>query len=99
MRFYIVAALLLVSTSLFAQTEGAIEMLRHDIKTEKVAIMTASLPLTEKEGEAFWQRKPVGSSKIQSSIFNSISPEHFFLKNSASEIQNSLTPPKVSPGR
>ena len=54
MRFYIVAALLLVSTTLFAQTEGAIEMLRHDIKTEKVAIMTASLPLTEKEGEAFW---------------------------------------------
>jgi hypothetical protein len=54
MRFYILAALLLVSTSVFAQTEGAIEMLRHDIKTEKVAIMTASLPLTEKEGEAFW---------------------------------------------
>ncbi len=54
MRYLFVAALLLVATSGFAQTEGVVEMLRHDIKTEKIAIMTASLPLTDKEGEAFW---------------------------------------------
>ncbi len=54
MRYLFAAALLLVATSAFAQTEGVIQMIRHDIQTEKVAIMTASLPMTSKEGDAFW---------------------------------------------
>jgi len=53
MRFTLVAALLLATSGVFAQ-ESAIELLRHDIRTEKVAIMTESLPMTEKEANAFW---------------------------------------------
>jgi hypothetical protein len=53
MKLLIAALLLLGPTSVFAQ-ESAIELLRHDITTEKVSILTESLPLTEKEGEAFW---------------------------------------------
>jgi hypothetical protein len=53
MKLLIAALLLLGTTGAFAQ-ESAIELLRHDITTEKVSILTESLPLTEKEGEAFW---------------------------------------------
>jgi hypothetical protein len=54
MKFLLVAALVLVATTGLAQTEGVVELIRHDIQTEKVSIMTESLPLTAKEGDAFW---------------------------------------------
>jgi hypothetical protein len=54
MKFLFAAALVLVATTGFAQTEGVVELMRHDIQTEKVSIMTESLPLTETEGKAFW---------------------------------------------
>jgi hypothetical protein len=50
----VIAALLFAATAGAYAQESAVELLRHDIKTEKVAIMTGSLPLTEKEAEAFW---------------------------------------------
>jgi len=53
MRTLLVAALLLGTVSAYAQN-GVVEMLRQDLKTEKTAIMTASLPLTQKESDAFW---------------------------------------------
>lgn len=53
MRFFIVAALMLCGTGVYAQ-QSAIELVRQDFKTQKVAILTASLPLSEKESEAFW---------------------------------------------
>jgi hypothetical protein len=48
----VIFALSFVSSA-FAQ-EGPIEMLRRDLKTQKVGIMGASLPLTDAQGEKFW---------------------------------------------
>ena len=46
---------LLSFTSVFAQdVDGYIELLRSDVKTEKVAIITEVMVFTEKESEAFW---------------------------------------------
>jgi hypothetical protein len=53
MKLFLVAAFLCVAASAFGQ-ENAIALLRQDLKTQKVEIMTASLPLTEKEAKAFW---------------------------------------------
>ena len=53
MRILVVGALLLVSTTALAQ-DHTMEILRQDLKTEKVAIMTGSLPLTEKQANLFW---------------------------------------------
>ena len=54
MRVTLITAVLLAFAAPALAQEGVIEMLRQDLKTEKVAIMAASLQLTEKEGEAFW---------------------------------------------
>ncbi len=53
MKLILVAAILVVAAGASAQ-DNALELIRQDLKTEKVSIMTASLPLTEKEAEAFW---------------------------------------------
>ncbi len=53
MRVTAAILLLLIATGAFAQ-ESVIELLRHDIRAEKAAIMSESLPMTEKEAEAFW---------------------------------------------
>lgn len=53
MRVISAVLLLMIATGAFAQ-ESVIELLRHDIRAEKVAIMTESLPLSEKEADAFW---------------------------------------------
>ena len=53
MRVITAVLLLMIAPGALAQ-ESVIELLRHDIRAEKVAIMTESLPLTEKEGDAFW---------------------------------------------
>jgi hypothetical protein len=53
MKYLLIAAMLIVTTSALAQN-NAIELLRQDLKTGKVALMTANLPLTEKEAELFW---------------------------------------------
>lgn len=53
MKYLIAFTLFLASTTASAQN-NAIELLRQDLKTGKVALLTASLPLTEQEAEAFW---------------------------------------------
>jgi hypothetical protein len=53
MKYLLIVPILLVATTAFAQN-SAIELLRQDLKTGKVALMTASLPLTETEAEVFW---------------------------------------------
>lgn len=37
-----------------AQGEPYMELLRTDLQTDKIAIMTAALELTEQQGEVFW---------------------------------------------
>jgi thioesterase domain-containing protein len=53
MKSLIIAAMFIVTTGALAQN-SAIELLRQDLKTGKVALITANLPLTEKEAETFW---------------------------------------------
>jgi hypothetical protein len=53
MKSFLVVALLLVSTIAVAQ-DNTLELIRQDLKTQKVAILTASLPMTEKQAEQFW---------------------------------------------
>lgn len=53
MKHLLVVALLLVTATGLAQN-NTMELLRQDLKTEKVAIMTASLPMTEKQADLFW---------------------------------------------
>jgi Spy/CpxP family protein refolding chaperone len=54
MRSFFVVVLLAIATNAFAQQGSAIELLRQDIKTEKMELMAGSLPLTEKQSAAFW---------------------------------------------
>jgi len=53
MRHILIAAILCAATSAWAQ-QSALELLRQDLKTQKVALLTASLPLTSKEADVFW---------------------------------------------
>ena len=45
---------LLPATEAVAQGEPYMELLRKDLETDKIAIMTAALELTEEQGEVFW---------------------------------------------
>jgi hypothetical protein len=50
-------SLLIILTFAFVWTASAqdyMELLRQDIKTTKVAILTESLPMTQKESDTFW---------------------------------------------
>jgi hypothetical protein len=50
-------SLLIALTFVFAATASSqdyFELLRQDIKTTKVAILTESLPMTQQESDAFW---------------------------------------------
>lgn len=53
MKLSLVAALLCIAASVFAQS-STIELLRQDIKAEKINLMAGSLPLTEKQAQMFW---------------------------------------------
>jgi hypothetical protein len=53
MKSILAVALLCVGTITFAQ-DNTLELMRQDLKTQKVAILTASLPMTEKQAEQFW---------------------------------------------
>jgi hypothetical protein len=57
MKGYTMKSLLIALTFLFAATASSqdyFELLRQDVKTTKVAILTESLPMTQKESDAFW---------------------------------------------
>jgi len=53
MKHLLVVVLLIISATALAQN-NTLDLLRQDLKTQKVAIMTASLPLTEKQADLFW---------------------------------------------
>ena len=53
-KLFVVLALLLVAKTAYAQ-EQYVELLRSDIKTQKVAVVTEAMQLEEGQSEAFWQ--------------------------------------------
>ena len=53
MKLSLVAALLFAATYTYAQS-SSLELLRQDIKSEKVELMAGSLPLTDKQAGVFW---------------------------------------------
>lgn len=53
MKKFVLLLLLVLSVSLFAQ-DDFIELLRQDLKTQKVAIITETMNFTEEESNVFW---------------------------------------------
>ena len=53
MKKVIILLILVLTMSLFAQ-DDFIELLRQDLKTQKVAIITEAMEFTEDESNAFW---------------------------------------------
>lgn len=53
-KLLLVAALLFAARCTYAQDSSVDELMRQDIKTQKIELMTGSLPLTEKQAELFW---------------------------------------------
>ena len=53
MKKVVILLMLVLSMNLFAQ-EDFIELLRQDLKTQKVAIITEAMEFTEAESNAFW---------------------------------------------
>jgi hypothetical protein len=53
-KLFVVLALLLVAKTAYAQDQY-VELLRSDIKTQKVAVVTEAMQLEEGQSEAFWQ--------------------------------------------
>ena len=53
-KLFVVLALLLVAKTAYAQDQY-VELLRSDIKTQKVAVITGAMQLEEGQSDAFWQ--------------------------------------------
>lgn len=53
MKSLLVVVLMALTTTVLAQ-DKTLELMRQDLKTQKVAIMTASLPMTQAQADAFW---------------------------------------------
>ncbi len=53
MKPLLIIALLAITTTALAQ-DKTLELLRQDLKTQKVAIITASVPMTQAQADAFW---------------------------------------------
>jgi hypothetical protein len=53
MKLSLIFALLLFAASAFGQSTTQ-ELIRQDIKSEKINLMAGSLPLTEKQADLFW---------------------------------------------
>jgi hypothetical protein len=53
MKTLLVAAVLFCATSVHAQ-EGYLEMLRSDLRADKVAIITQAMQFTQEQADAFW---------------------------------------------
>jgi hypothetical protein len=50
----IVAGVLTASTAAYGQTDTYLELLREDIKTQKVAILTEAMQFTDEQSTVFW---------------------------------------------
>ena len=53
-KLLLVAALLFAARCTYAQDSSFDELMRQDIKSQKIELMTGSLPLTEKQADLFW---------------------------------------------
>jgi hypothetical protein len=53
-KLLLVLALFSFTTTFAQDFDGFIQLLKSDIKTEKIAIITEVMAFTEKESEAFW---------------------------------------------
>jgi hypothetical protein len=53
-KLFVVLALLLVAKTAYAQ-EQYVELLKSDLKTQKVAVITEAMGLEESQSEPFWQ--------------------------------------------
>lgn len=53
MKSLLVVALLSITATAIGQ-DKTLELMRQDLKTEKVAIITASVPMTQAQADAFW---------------------------------------------
>ena len=53
-KWFVVLALLFVAKSAYAQ-EQYVELLKSDLKTQKVAVITEAMALEEGQSDAFWQ--------------------------------------------
>ena len=53
-KLFVVLALLLVAKTASAQ-EQYVELLKSDIKTQKVAVLTEAMALEEGQSDPFWQ--------------------------------------------
>jgi chorismate mutase len=53
MKSICLAAVLFAATCAYAQ-DYSLELMRQDIKSAKIELMTRSLPLTEKQADLFW---------------------------------------------
>ncbi len=53
-KLFVVLALLLVAKTAYAQDQY-VELLKSDIKTQKIAVITEAMQLEEGQSEAFWQ--------------------------------------------
>jgi hypothetical protein len=45
---------LIAGTALYSQQESSLELVRSDLRTQKVAIVTANMKLTDAQGGVFW---------------------------------------------
>jgi hypothetical protein len=52
-KLVVLAALLFVAKSAYAQ-EQYLELVRSDLKTQKVALITEAMQMTDEQSEAFW---------------------------------------------
>jgi len=50
----VMAGALAAVTPVLAQGDQYLELLRQDLRTDKIAVMTASMGLTTEQGDAFW---------------------------------------------
>ena len=54
MKKLVIAAMLFAATTAYAGQEGYIELLRSDVRTKKIAIITQVMQFNDEQSEAFW---------------------------------------------
>ena len=54
MRGILIVLLIVACTVVYAQQDAYVELLRADLKAEKVAVITEAMNFSEEESLAFW---------------------------------------------